>query len=109
MALQLADVCRDPGFQDEPGWKEMAVRSMEDQGIPSSGYAATILDFTLEFGGGPDAPEIRFMHNVASEFGCNRTLGESFWTAVTRTAFFDKTSMHPMLRIALMLCNLSAE
>ena len=66
MALRLADVCHDPGFQDEPGWKEMAVRSMEDQGIPSSGYAKVILDFTLEFGGGPDAPEIRFMHNSAS-------------------------------------------
>ena len=60
MALQLAEVCRDLGFQDEPGWKEMAVRSMEDQGILSSGYAATILDFTLEYGGGPDAPAIRF-------------------------------------------------
>ena len=28
LALQLADVCRDLGFQDELGWKEMDARSM---------------------------------------------------------------------------------
>ena len=48
------------------------------------------------------------MHDVACHFGCSNVLGESFWTAVTKTVFADRTSMFPLLRVALCLCNLSA-
>ena len=48
------------------------------------------------------------LHDVACHFGCSNVLGETFWTAVTKTAFADKTRMFPLLRVALCLCNLSA-
>ena len=109
MALGLVDLCSDPGFQEEPDWKGLACQSMLDQGIPAGPYARVILDFALEYGGGAQVPELKFMHNVASQFGCSRVLGETFWTALTRTSFSDKTSLYPLLRVALALCNLSAE
>ena len=109
MALGLVDLCSDPGFQEEPDWKGLACQSMLDQGIPAGPYARVILDFALEYGGRAQIPEFKFMHNVASQFGCSRVLGETFWTALTRTSFSDKTSLYPLLRVALALCNLSAE
>ena len=81
---------------------------MNDRGIPSVAYADIILEFALEYGGGNDGSEIKFMHDVACHFGCSNVLGETFWTAVTKTAFADKTRMFPLLRVALCLCNLSA-
>ena len=84
------------------------ISNMKDRGIPSGQYADIILEFALEYGGN-DGSEIKFMHDVACHFGCSNVLGETFWTAVTKTVFADRTSMCPLLRVALCLCNLSAE
>ena len=83
MAVQLHEICEEPRFKNVDGWKDAAAQSMADQAIPSSAYARTILDFTLEYGSGQRAPEIRFMHDVASELRCIASLGEAFWAALT--------------------------
>ncbi len=62
-------------MRDVKGWKASAVQSMADAGIPSGEYADVIIDFAIEFGGGFEAPEIKFMHNVARQLGCSRVLG----------------------------------
>ena len=110
MALSMTELVSDPAINEgEADWKSMVVENMKDRGIPSGEYADIILEFALEYGGGKDGSEIKFMHDVACHFGCSNVLGESFWTAVTKTVFADRTSMFPLLRVALCLCNLSAE
>ena len=99
----------DPSiYEGEASWKVLVIENTKDRGIPSADYADIILEFALEYGGGNDGSEIKFMHDVACHFGCSNVLGETFWTAVTKTVFADKTRMFPLLRVALCLCNLSA-
>ena len=83
--------------------KNLVIENMKDRGIPSGAYADIILEFALEYGGGNDGSEIKFMHEVACHFGCSNVLGETFWTAVTKTVFAGKTRMFPLLRVALCL------
>ena len=64
-AINMIDILNDPGFKEQDGWKKLVVSSMEDLAIPCVSYARVTLDFSLDFGGGVDAPAIRFMHNVA--------------------------------------------
>ena len=107
--MSMTELVSDPTINEgEADWKSMVIEHMKDRGIPSGEYADTILEFALEYGGGKDGSEIKFMHDVACHFGCSNVLGESFWTAVTKTVFADRTSMFPLLRVALCLCNLSA-
>ena len=109
MALSMTELVSDPTINEgEADWKSMVIEHMQDRGIPSGEYADIILEFALKYGGGKDGSEIKFMHDVACHFGCSNVLGESFWTAVTKTVFADRTSMFPLLRVALCLCNLSA-
>ena len=109
MALSMTELVSDPTINEgEADWKSMVIEHMQDRGIPSGEYADIILEFALEYGGGKDGSEIKFMHDVACHFGCSNVLGESFWQAVTKTVFADRTSMFPLLRVALILCNLSA-
>ena len=109
MALSMTELVSDPTINEgEADWKSMVIEHMQDRGIPSGEYADIILEFALQYGGGKDGSEIKFMHDVACHFGCSNVLGESFWTAVTKTVFADRTSMFPLLRVALCLCNLSA-
>ena len=75
-AVNMIDIINDPGFKEQDGWKKLVVSSMEALAIPCASYADVILDFVLDFGGDVDAPEIRFMHNVAQQFGASKTLGQ---------------------------------
>ena len=69
---------------------------MKDQGIPSGEYASLILEFSLEYGGGRDAPEIRFMHHVASQFGCSKVLGETFLECLDQDIFPRQNEHAPL-------------
>ena len=81
---------------------------VKDRGIPRGTDADIVLGSALEYGGGNVCSEIKFMHDVACHFGCNNVLGETFWTAMTKTAFADKTRVIPLPGVALCLCSLSA-
>jgi hypothetical protein len=48
------------------------------------------------------------MDNVAKEFQANVILGESFWYHVTFAVFPAKTTKYPLVRVALMLANLTS-
>ena len=89
--------------------ENLVIVSMKDRGTPSGAYADIILQFELRCRGGNDGSEIKFMYDVACHFGCSNVIGETFWSAVTKTAFADKTRRCPLLRVALCLCNLSAQ
>ena len=104
----MIDMINDPGFKEQDGWKKLVVSSMEALAIPCALYADVILDFVLDFGGGVDAPEIRFMHNVAQQFGASKTLGQQYWAALAKTNFPHQAQCCPLLRVALALVNLSA-
>ena len=108
-AVYLANIVHDEGFQEQNCWEELAAGQIEDLCVPCSGYARTILTFVMDYGGGEDASQIYFMDAVAKQFGCSNVLGESFWKVVTTTQFFDKTHLFPLLRVALLLVNLSAQ
>ena len=75
-ATTLADSAADPGFQQLPEWKKLAVENVKALGVPCAGYAHVILDFVLLYGGGERAPQIRFMDAFAKQFSCTVSLGE---------------------------------
>ena len=64
----------------------LVIEHLKDRGIPSGAYADITLEFALEYGGGTNGSEIKFMHDVACHFGCSNVLGDTFWTAVAKTA-----------------------
>ena len=102
----LADIAQD--MCGESNWKSAAVESVRAMGIPCAEYASVILEFVCTYGGGADAPQVRFMNDVATQFQCNVMLGETFWTALTQTKFHSKTSKFPFLRVAIGLANLTS-
>ena len=61
------------------------------------------------YGGGPGAPHIRLMDNVAKTFQCTHVcLGPTFWQAISTAVFHDKTNMHVLTRNALCMVNLTS-
>ena len=107
--MTLGASADDPGMKDEEGWEEIACDNIVSLCAPCSSYARCLLDFVTLYGGGVGSPLISFVNNVATEFGCNVSLGQTFWNAATYTNFASKASKYPMLRIALVLCNLTSD
>ena len=105
----LADIAANIGDDKAANWKSLAVESVRSMGVPCAHYASVILEFVCTYGGGADAPQVRFMNDVAIQFQRNVILGETFWTTLTNTPFSDKTSKFPFLRVALGLANLTSE
>ncbi len=104
-AKSIADVMDDGA---EKGWEEAALDSVRSTGAPSASYAGVILDFVQQFSGGPGSPLISFMDTVAKEFQCNAVLGETFWKAVTSAIFSAKHKKYPLIRVGLLLTNLTS-
>jgi hypothetical protein len=109
VAIYLANIINDEGFQGVEGWQDDAVQQITELCAPCSSYARTILSFVCDYGGGSDASGIHFMDAVAKQFHASNVLGETFWKAVTAATFHDKTKMFPLLRVALMLVNLTSD
>ena len=66
MALSMTDLVSDPSiYEGEASWKNLVIENMKDRGIPSGAYADIILEFALQYGGGNNGSEIKFMHDVA--------------------------------------------
>ena len=105
--MTLASTYDDPGMQDLPNWKELAVESVARLNVPCSKYSITLLDVVINFGGGDGAPHIAFMDSVAKAFGCNVNLGRSFWEALTTSVYTDRTRLFPLLRVSLALANMT--
>lgn len=99
----------DEANDDVANWKVLALDSLTALCVPCAGYASVILDFCALYGGGPGAPQIKFMDSVAKQFSANVVLGETFWTSITNTKFASMTSKCPLLRVALALANLSSD
>ena len=108
-AVTLADVMETQMNSDPSSWEKTALDAIVDLCLPCSSYGKVLLDFVKLYGGGAEAPQIRFMDAVAKQFRCNQVLGETFWNAITYTMFSDKTSYYPMTRVALGLCNLASD
>ena len=85
--VMLADIAADIGDQGGD-WKLLAVESVRSMGVPCAHYASVILEFVCTYGGGVDAPQVRFMNDVATQFQCNVIVGETFWTSLTQTPFY---------------------
>ena len=108
-ALALFDISEDPGMQSQENWKELALTNIKELGYPCAQYAAPILEFVTLYAGGPGAPYIKMIDNVVKQYRCTCNLGETFWTALSNTTFFDKTSKYPLLRMALAIANLTSD
>ena len=110
-AVTLAEVASDPGMQEMPKWKELALENVRSLNMPCTAYANIILDFVLKYGGGlPAAPQVRFMDAFAKQFQCSVNLGEQFWSAMTYSEFsYSKLSKFPFLRVAMAMANLTSE
>ena len=99
----------DPGFRAMPNFKELALDNISAMAAPCSSYAASLLEFVSIYGGGPGAPFIKFMDSVAKGFGCNVSLGSAYWAGLASAQFPDKTSMFPLIRIAMALANMTSD
>ena len=107
MAKTVADMMRDNHDQG-PAWKTKTSAAINSIGAPCSPYCKHIIDFVEQFTGGIDAPFIDFMDSVAKQFACTATLGETFWKSVTDATFVTKESKMPLVRVALVLANMSS-
>ena len=105
MAKSIADIMMDG---TGGGWDAQALMAVESVGAPCSPYAKTILEYVRKYSGGEGAPILVFLDVVAKEFQCNATLGQTFWSAVTDSAFHCKTKQYPLIRCAMILCNLTS-
>ena len=86
-------------MQDLPDWKDVAIEAVRATNAPCTKYADKLLEFVLKYGVGPKAEHIEFLDMVAKQFGCNVPLGQSFWAAVTDTAFVtDGRPQNPISR-----------
>ena len=114
-AVTLADLIDDTAVMsgkhdNTPGiWEKEAVAQVVDLCLPCSTYVQVLMDFVKLYGGGPGAPLVRFMDGVAKQFGCNATLGSSFWHCITYTNLGNKMCKRPLIRVALALCNLQTD
>ena len=107
--MTLAATADDPGMRELDGWKDLAIDSILSLNLPCARYAKVLLDFVDNYGGGAGAPIIAFMDTVAKKFGCNVTLGQSFWDGVTNVAFSHKIKFFPLTRVSLALTNLTGD
>ena len=107
--MTLAASANDPGMRELEGWKEMAIENVVSLNVPSAKYSKTLLEFVEHFGGGDGAPLVSFMDSVAKQFGCNATLGQTFWEGLAHTVFASKTNMHPLVRVACAVANLTGD
>ena len=107
--MTLASNADDPGMRELPGWELLAVENVRSLCVPCGAYADTLLSFVVTYGGGSGAPLVAFMDNVAKQFGCNVSLGQSYWQALTNTIFPSKTCLYPLLRISLGLANMTGD
>ena len=104
-AINFADLMTE--MSDDPEWEKNALKSVQDMCMGCAGYCKIILDFVKLYGGGAGVPHITFMDSIGKAFNANMQLGEQFWRAITYTTYVDKTSIFPLLRLALAIVNLT--
>ena len=97
-AVTLAETADEPGMAEMDDWQRMALDNVKALNVPCSPYAQTILNFVLMYGGGPGAPQIKFMDNFAKQFQANVCLGETFWNAVTNVSFPTKVTAKQQIK-----------
>ena len=104
VAKSVADIMTDGG----ENWEENALAVIHSMGAPSAAYAKTILEFVKAYAGGSGAPLIVLVDSIAKTFQCNATLGETYWKSVVTLTFPEKTTKHPLIRVGLVLTNLTS-
>ncbi|CAK0808824.1 unnamed protein product [Prorocentrum cordatum] len=107
--MTSAASANDPGMRELAGWKDTAIENVVSLNVPSAKYSKTLLDFVGNFGGGDGAPLVSFMDSVAKQRGCNATLGQTPWEALAHAVFASKTNLHPLIRVAVAIANLTGD
>lgn len=107
VCVTLANMLKDTGMKDEPGWQQLATDNITSLCAPCAPYSKDLLKYIMKYGGGADAPLIHFVDNVAKQFSANVALGQAFWSTLADATFADHTQKFPMVRTALMLVNLT--
>ena len=109
-AVSLSVTLQDQGMSqvasDQAEWETIALNSVTAIGMDCAKFAPTILAFVKQFGGGAGAPMVKLLDRASKQFKCSVPLGESFWKAITNLAF-KQTCQFPLVRVALMLGNLT--
>ena len=71
-AVTLSTTLGDAGMQksakDAKEWEELALQNVVSACMPCSGYAHVIMKYVKAYAGGPGAPLVKFMDNVAKTF-----------------------------------------
>ena len=107
VCMTLAANLKDPGIKQMEQWKELCVENIVSLCAPCAHYAATLLDYIVDYAGSEDACLIQFVDNVTKQFSANVALGQIYLKALYETTFADKSMKYPMVRTALMLANLT--
>ncbi len=105
----MSEYMADPAIMQSADWEEQILESVADQGVPCESWAKDILKFVQTYGGGDNAPCIRFLDDVSKQFQCNSSLGPVIWNALVSVEFYDKTKLYALTRTAIALVALSAE
>jgi len=109
LEASLSDAGLQPNDGDADDIKQMAVDNISAMCAPCSDYAGTLFDFVRVYGGGHGAPHVQFMDSVAKGFGCNVSLGGSYWEGLAKTQFTVRTTLFPLVRVALALANMTSD
>lgn len=91
--------------------KGLAWQEVLDQLSPSCPHLQQTLEaigtYVRLFGDSGTMP--RFLDKFAKTYGSHMRLGAEFWEAVVAAKFPDSQCMYPMMRTAVLCCNLTAE
>ena len=101
--MTLAATIDDPGMRELENWKELAIENTVALCVPCSTYSNALLEFVVTYGGGAGAPLVSFMDAVTKQFGCNVSLGQTFWEALAYTKFQSQLQSFPLIRVSLAL------
>ena len=105
-AICLSDMQVDKG--GKPGWEAEALANVKKSAGNHAPYCDSIQTFVKLFSGGPGAPNILFMDEIAKKFSCKGDLGGDFWKALATTTFDNKEKLYGLLRVGLALVNLTS-
>ena len=106
--IEVSKTVADIMMDGKESWEQDAIAVVQSMGAPSAPYAKTLMEYVKTYGGGAGAPLIVLVDSVAKTFQCNATLGESYWKAVVQLSFYDKYKKHPLIRVGLILANLTS-
>ena len=109
VGMTIPEYLADKAISTDDEWKDIVTNLVRDSGANCLGWTDSIIKFVQSYSGGPGAPLMKFIHNVAQQYQCTHSLGPVLWNAISNCVFYDRVDEHNLLRVAMMLLALSAD